>query len=332
MFKIQKQRDKDFIILNLTDIHTENHELSEKSEKLRILKNTVCQLVERIKPDLITISGDLAWSGSYEAYEVVREFFDGFKIPWTLAWGNHDQDRGYEILDKTIEILTKSKYLIYENGPMELGRGNFVVGICEGDKIVSALIMMDTHDRLPYINNEGKECMVWGKLYPQQFDWYREQVCNLTDLGCKDTMIITHQPIYAYIDAFKAALRDGMDIKSVSLEDSYRGECWNEGYKDSFGVNYEGVCCFPEDDGFFDLVTELGSTKTIVAGHDHVNCSCIKYKGVRFTYSLKTGMGAYWRPEMNGGTVFTVSSDGVATIKHEFVDPTPWLNPKEDNK
>ncbi|MBQ2736218.1 MAG: hypothetical protein IJF26_02155 [Clostridia bacterium] len=78
------------------------------------------------------------------------------------------------------------------------------------------------------------------------------------------------------------------------------------------------------------LKTELGSTKTIVAGHDHVNCSCIKYKGVRFTYSLKTGMSAYWRPEMNGGTVFTVTSDGVTTVKHEFVDPTPWLEPKEE--
>jgi hypothetical protein len=41
-------------------------------------------------------------------------------------------------------------------------------------------------------------------------------------------------------------------------------------------------------------------------------------------------MGAYWRPEMNGGTVFTVSSNGVTTIKHEFVDPTPWLEPKEE--
>ncbi len=332
MIRIQKQQDKDFVILNLTDIHTENHELSEDSEKLRVLKNTVCQLVERIKPDLITISGDLAWGGSFEAYEFVEKFFDGFNIPWTLAWGNHDQDRGYEVLDKTIKILSKSKSFLYENGPEELGRGNFVLSICEGEKIVEALILMDTHDRVKFINKDGNEDWGWGKLYPEQIEWYKEQVCNLTDLGCKETTLITHQPIYAYRYAFSAALREGIDRKSVSIADSYNGECWNEGYKDSFGINYEDVCCFLGDDGFFDVVTELGSTKTIVAGHDHVNCSCIKYKGVRFTYSLKTGMGAYWRPDMNGGTVFTVTSDGISSIKHEFVNATNWLNPTKDNK
>ena len=67
MIKISKNKNKDFKILNLTDVHTENHELSEDSVKLRILKSTVTELVSRIKPDLITISGDMAWGGSFEA-------------------------------------------------------------------------------------------------------------------------------------------------------------------------------------------------------------------------------------------------------------------------
>jgi hypothetical protein len=36
-------------------------------------------------------------------------------------------------------------------------------------------------------------------------------------------------------------------------------------------------------------------------------------------------MGAYWKPEMNGGTVLTVTSEGITDIKHEFVDPTEWV-------
>ncbi len=331
MIKIQKNPNKDFVILNLTDVHTENHELSEDSEKLRVLKNTVTELVERIKPDLITVSGDLAWGGSFEAYRMLADFMEGFNTPWTLAWGNHDQEKGYEVLDRSAEILRGSKNLIYEDGPAELGRGNFVIAICEDDKIVHGIIVMDTHNRVKFLNDEGKEDWGWGKLYPEQFQWYREQVCNLTDCGCNDTSILIHQPIYAYRYALKAAVKEGIDPRSISLKDSYGEDCWNDGYKDSFGINCEDVCCFKIDDSFFDVVTELGSTKTVIAGHDHVNCSCIRYKGVRLTYGLKTGMGAYWKPEMNGGTTFTVTSEGITDIKHEFVDATAWLNPKSEN-
>ncbi len=331
MIKIQKDPSRDFKILNLTDVHTENHELSEDSEKLRVLKNTVTELVTRVKPDLITVSGDLAWGGSFEAYKFLAEFMEGFGIPWTLAWGNHDQERGYEVLDKTVEILKESSRLIYENGPSELGRGNFVIAICEGDKIVHGIIVMDTHNRVKFINKEGNEDWGWGKLYPEQISWYAKQVCNLTDLGCKDTSILIHQPIYAYKYALKAAVKEGLDPRAIKLEESYGSDCWNEEYKDSFGINCEDVCCFKEDDGFFDIVAELESTKTVIAGHDHVNCSCIRYEGVRLTYGLKTGMGAYWKPEMNGGTALTVTHRGITDIKHEFVDATPWLNPKSEN-
>jgi hypothetical protein len=330
MFTIQKNPCKDFTILNLTDVHTENHELSEDSEKLRVLKNTVTELINRVKPDLITISGDLAWGGSFEAYKFFAGFMESFNTPWTLTWGNHDQEKGYEVLGKSVEILRESSQLIYEDGPSELGRGNFVIAICEDDKIVHGIIVMDTHNRVKFINKEGNEDWGWGKLYPEQFGWYREQVCNLTDMGCTDTSILIHQPIYAYNCARDSAYKSGLDTRHLDIKASYSNEYWNDGYEGSFGINCEDVCCFKEDDGFFDVVTELGSTKAVIAGHDHVNCSCIRYKGVRLTYGLKTGMGAYWKPEMNGGTVLTVTSDGLTDIRHEFVDATNWLNPKEE--
>ena len=325
MIKISKNKDKDFKILNLTDVHTENHELSEDSVKLRILKSTVTELVSRIKPDLITISGDMAWGGSFEAYEMLTEFMESFNTPWSIVWGNHDQEKGYEVLEKTEEIFSKGKHFLYEQGPKELGRGNFVIAICEDDKIVEGLIMMDTHNRVKYINKDGNEDWGWGKLYPEQFGWYKENVCKLTDQGCKETTIIIHQPIYAYNHARDVAYKEGLDTRKLDLKASYTDEYWNEEYKGSFGINCEDVCCFKEDDGFFDLVCELGSTKTVIAGHDHVNCSCIRYKGVRLTYGLKTGMGAYWKSEMNGGTVLTVTSEGITDIKHEFVDASEWI-------
>ena len=325
MIKIRKDPNKDFKILNLTDVHTENDKLAPDCEARAVLEGTVKELVETVRPDLITLSGDLAWGGHFEAYEYLRDFMDGFGVPWSLVWGNHDQEKGYDVLDKTVDIFCNSKNFVYEQGPSELGRGNFVIAICEGEKIVEALLMMDTHNRFKYINKDGQEQWYWGKLYPEQIQWYEEQVHSLSEQGCKETMLITHQPIYAYRYAIEAALKGGIDRKSVSVADSFKGECWNEEYRGSFGMNYEDICCYLEDDGFFDVITKLGSTKTVVAGHDHVNCSCIDYKGVRLTYGLKTGLGAYWRPDMNGGTVFTVTSKGVTEITHRFMDPSRWI-------
>ncbi|MBQ8344381.1 MAG: metallophosphoesterase [Clostridia bacterium] len=320
MFRIQKPKDRDFIILNLTDIHADNCDWSPDHKYHAPLVTTIRQTIERVKPDLITLSGDYAWAGQYESYIHLGKLREEYNTPWTLIWGNHDQDKGYGILDRVIESLKQFEHLIYENGPEELGRGNFVVAICEGEKIVEGLIMMDTHDRVKFINKDGKEDWGWGKVFPNQIEWYKENVCKLTDLGCKETMVITHQPIYAYKFAIKNALKDGIDVKSISVADALKGEHFKDGYDTSFGINYEDVCCFKEDEGFFDVIKELDSTKNCLCGHDHVNFSSIVYEGVRFTFGLKAGRGAYWRPDLSGGTVITVSSEGITNIRHEFVD------------
>ena len=51
----------------------------------------------------------------------------------------------------------------------------------------------------------------------------------------------------------------------------------------------------------------------------------IAWRGVILAFSLKAGPGCYWDPRLNGGTVLTVTSDGMAGFRHEYVDPTPWL-------
>ncbi|MGN1442256.1 MAG: hypothetical protein ACI4XE_00300, partial [Acutalibacteraceae bacterium] len=52
-----------------------------------------------------------------------------------------------------------------------------------------------------------------------------------------------------------------------------------------------------------------------------VNNSSILYQGIRLTYGMKTGAGCYWDENMNGGTKFTVSSDGSMLTEHVYVDP-----------
>ena len=133
-----------------------------------------------------------------------------------------------------------------------------------------------------------------------------------------------HIPIYAYREASDAAFRPGTDKAAIDPRASAGNACWQEGYTDSCGVEYEGISSYPADEGALDAILRLGSTKILVAGHDHVNNTVIRYRGVTFVYSLKCGPGCYWDPRLNGGTVLSVSDKGTA-VRHEFVDPAPWL-------
>ena len=320
MITFEKQQNKDFTILNLTDFQLMAGELEKDHPKGKIFRYTIDELIKRTSPDLITISGDIAWGGDYDAIMALSPIIDGYEIPWATIWGNHDQDNGLDRLDRTIGFLRENKYFTYENGPKELGRGNYVIAIKENNKIVHALIMMDTHDKMPKLGTGIENDKSWAKLTGEQIEWYKEQVKELKDLGCPESTLVVHIPIFAYRDAFKKAFKEGLEPKDITPEQSENGECWNDGYKDSFGVKYEDVCSYYVDDNVFDAIKELDHTKNVVCGHDHVNSFSVKYEGVRLTFALKTGPGCYWNEKLNGGTTLKINENGNLFVKHEYVD------------
>ena len=326
MIKLKKSPDRDFILLNLTDPQLGSGEWEEGHKNKQILTATVTELIERVKPDLITISGDLAWAGNAFAYKSLADFIDGFGIPWAPVWGNHDNQDGAESVDSVADLYLTYKNCVYEKGDPVLGNGNYVIAVEENGTVVEGIIMMDSHDRMPYTDPSGKESSEWAKLIPEQLDWYRAQVKMLEDLGCHDTTMIMHIPIFAYREAFYSAFNSTYAADKIAPKASTGHDCWKEGYKDSVGVKYEDICSYPADDGAFDVMLELGSTKHILCGHDHVNNYIIKHKGVKFIYTLKTGAGCYWNPILNGGTVLRIGSEGVSEAYHEYVDVSRYLD------
>lgn len=361
MIRLKKNPDQDFIILNLSDPQLSddewglNGEETEAQVRYKVFLHTARELVDRVKPDLITISGDISYPNCQRAYQKFGDFFDSFRIPWAVIWGNHDNQWDLEALDRTVDLFSTYRYFVFEAGDRELGSGNYVITIEEEGRPVEGMVMMDTHDVIFYSREEDTEQDVlerddadlmrthreqiemlaergheekelsWinPKLTRKQVSWYREQIQQLTELGCKDTTLITHVPIYAYTEAFRAALKEGIDPLGVSLEESYGAECWNEGYEESLGVVHEkraSLGSYPVDDGVFDAVLEMGTTKTILCGHCHANNFVTTYRGVKFAYALKTGPGCYWRPYLNGGTVLLVGSEGMKELYHEYVD------------
>ena len=314
-----KERGKDFKILNLTDTQLSNEEWADGHKHRAILEYTLTELVERVKPDLITISGDLSWAGHDHAYTMLADFIDGFGIPWAPVWGNHDNQMGAEYIDSVATRYMTYPNCIYEKGDPALGNGNYLISIEEDGVPVEAVVMMDTHDRMPYTTSEGEERLEWAWLLPEHAEWLEKELEKMKARGCKDATLIMHIPIHAYRLASAAAYKSGIDLKGVTPEMAEGAECWNEGYTDSIGVQYEGIGSYPEDDGMLNAFKRIGIIKHLVAGHEHINNFMISYEGIKMIYALKIGAGCYWNPILNGGTVISINEHGVHDVKHEYV-------------
>ncbi len=319
VFYLDKEGDGGFKVLNLSDPQLFDNEWDNDAG--RILTETVNALVEAERPDLITLSGDLAWSRNYVSYQNLADLLESTGVPWAPVLGNHDE-AAYDAKAQMVDIFTSHAGCIFDWGDERLGCGNYVIVLRQNGVPIHAMIMMDTHSNVSYINEDGEYVMCYAEFTEEQIVWYRRVCEKMEEIGVPETSLVCHIPCYAYKYAFEAALLPEIDPKSVPAGDGMQVGVWAPGYEDSFGVMHEdGIASCMRDNDFFSVVLECGSTKTLVCGHDHINNFVVKYLGVNFVYSLKTGPGCYWEPEMNGGTAIDISPDGAASVRHHYIEP-----------
>ena len=313
MLTIKKKKGTDFKVLNITDTHLVT--VDWENPVLRdTFVATIDELVRCTEPDLITMSGDIAfaeWTGSYKYF---GDMMDKYDIPWTVCWGNHDHQAG----DEQLEVYEKQYMEDYKNffyeSTREMGFGSNVISIDNGDNIVHGLVMIDCFKTgSPTVPDDDPEK---GKkiLCPELIGWYKEKINMLSNMGCKETTVITHITLYEYKLAFDEAFCKDYNTNDVTFEDSYDEKYWNDGFKDSFGVIHEGICYSDDATGLFDAMKELGSTKNVLVGHDHINSFSINYEGIRLTYSMASS--SVGLKKVIGGTLLTINDDGNASVQH----------------
>ncbi len=296
---LTKESGEDFVILNITDIHFADYD--ERAWMAFSAIATVKRLVRRVKPDLITVTGDIVCSES-SVYSIKRftDMMNGFGIPWAPVFGNHESDGNCDI-NYLADIMLKSKYCLLKKGDPALGVGNYVVNIAEKDTdgkldIVQSLIMMDTHKT---------------HLNEAQIQWYKWATNGINEACGKavESTVFYHIPNVEYQYAYDLAWNT-------------ETEKWNDGF-DASGELNEKICCHRDEDGnplnngFFDAVKSVGTTKNIFCGHEHLNNFSILYEGVRLTYTLKVGRASGFQFGFNGGTVITLNDSGIS-FKHRY--------------
>lgn len=297
---IRKEPGQDFVIMNVTDIHMSDFTIDAVTN-IRNL-DSIRRKAQELQPDLITLSGDIFWTqmreGSvYHSVHRLTEFMDSLGIPWAPVFGNHDAEGNCDA-DFLAEVMMSGKYCVMQKGDASMGVGNYIVNICEGEKIVHSVVLFDSHN---------------GNLWENQVQWYRWAIEGVNSLSQEPvtSSVIMHVPFAQYVYGYDA---------------SWDGEGWKEG-SGAFGRKGEACCCEtdengnPIDNGFFAVIRELGSTTNALCGHDHANSYSVVVDGVRLTYSLRLGYGAYWEYDQQGVTTLTVDSQGNCVAEHHYMYP-----------
>ncbi len=302
-FNLEKDPNKDFVILNLADVQLTDTEQFDHIGRESF--EMITTLIEEQQPDLITLSGDNAWSTM--CYIELVNLLDSFDIPWAPVLGNHDGDGSISDF-WCANLFNKSENCLFKLGPRDMGYGNYVINITENGKIIHTLYMMDTHSYKEYTLPDGSKNEGYDHLWDNQLEWYAWAVKGTNAIAGYnvESTAIMHIPVYEMLDVYNS----NYDTEKDQFTGIYA--------QSSFGYIHELPCPGVTNNGFFDLVLELGSTKNIIFGHDHINSASVVIDGVRLTYGLKAGMGAYYEEGMTGGTTITVNSQGKATVEHKY--------------
>ena len=306
--------DDDFKITQLTDIHIGGGMLSVKKDNMAL--NAVAAMISEEKPDLVVVTGDVAFPVPYAAgtfnnknsAELFASLMEKLGVYWCVVYGNHDTEAysyySREAISKLYENKTKYPHCLFQIGPEDVsGCGNYVVNVKNSvGKITQSLFMFDSHS---YTDNDYFGIMwKYDCVHEDQVEWYKETIKELTqenDGEAPKSLAFFHIPPAEMNDAFE-------EYQKAGNKDT-------ENVKYHYGKIGEGnfvICSSNYNYGIFDAFRENG-TQGVFFGHDHLNNLSVDYKGVKLTYGFSIDYLAYSGISkfglQRGCTVITVNPD-----------------------
>lgn len=315
--------DNDFMVMQLSDVHIGAGFMSVKKDNQAI--NAVAAMVAEEKPDLVIVTGDIAYPVPFQAGTfnnktgavIFASLMEKLGVYWCPAFGNHDTEAysyfSREDISELYSNRQKYPHCLFQSGPKDVdGYGNYIVNVqTSKGEITQSFVMLDSHS---YIDNDYFGIMwKYDCVHKNQVEWYEQQIKTLTKINNNKTpksLMFFHMPPQEMLTAYN--------------------EYKENGYKDTADSKYIGgkagekdLVVYPSEKnyGLFDKCLELGSTKGIFFGHDHLNNFTILYKGIQLTYDYTVDYLAYVGINkygtQRGCTMITTKPDGSFVSKAE---------------
>ncbi len=304
---------EDFKIMQLTDLHMSNKD--DRDRQYRFLDKTYSD-AKADGTDLVVVTGDLFTFADKRTAKELFSYFDSKQIPWTVTFGNHDEQCYFSIewLTRYLNKLNDSKesYCIFKDIQDDdiTGNANFAINLMDGETIKKQIILIDSNRY--HFGLKDEAYMYYDYIQEDQINWYKDLVDYTTNLNggtVVESMMFYHIeiPEYNYIFDFDEENKTGVLKDNVELV---------------FGEIKEKVCCPEYNSGLYDVIKEKGSTIAMFAGHDHTNDFVAKYDGIYFCYGVTSTDRIYYEEGKIGALICKIKNSGLefSQVRHDYED------------
>lgn len=292
--------DGDFKVMHLTDIHIGGGFMSKDVDEKAI--NAVATMVTREKPDLVIATGDIAFpvpytAGTFNNHSGAKAFgnlMESLGVYWDVTFGNHDAE-AYSYFDR--EAMGRFyeneefEHCLFQSGPEDVdGYGNHTIEVKNSEGVITqALILIDSQ---AYIKDNIIESIkgTYDNIHENQVQWYEDEIGRMN--AENEKLGADAVPVKS-LAFFHIPLVEMLDGWTEFTDNEYKD---TDDFKFIEGVMGEGgkkVYCSLGEDNMFEKMLELGSTKAMFNGHDHLNSTTFEYKGIQFSYGYSIDYFAY---------------------------------------
>lgn len=340
--------DEEFVVLQLTDIHIGAGGFCVQKDNWAL--NAVAKLIQTVKPDLVVVTGDIAYPVPFQAgtlnnkkeAELFATLMEQLGVYWAPCFGNHDTEV-YSLYDREdiYKFYTEDERwehcLLYTAEDVD-GYSNNIINVKNSmGMITQTIITIDSHSYPDDGTIVSGLSGYYDNIHDNQIEWYEEEITELNNankalfatlddaskaqylstLGVDEATFMNNSMIKSSM-FFHIPLREYKDAWVEYLDNGKKN---TDKVEYVMGVENEGgdlVYCGHGEDDMFETICELGSTQGVFCGHDHFNNFSIKYDGVTLTYGMSIDYLAYIgiakKTEQRGGTVITYAQDGSMKI------------------
>ena len=330
---VAESEEDSFRVLHLTDIHIGAGAFSASKDRWAI--EAVVETFNRVKPDLVIVTGDMAYPVPFQAgtfnnkreAEMFASMMERLGVYWTITFGNHDTEI-YSLYDRD-EIaaqvyMDKESYphCLFREGPTDIaGKGNDVI-VVRHPTADQALVTIDSHSYTDgdYFGIAWK----YDNIHQDQINWYAREMDRLTEMNGGEqvkNLVFFHIPLTEY-GVYWNEYKDNGHNDTANVH-KVHGQAGESGEKSFPGVT---------DCLTFETMLTHGGQGTF-CGHDHYNTFAIDVKAttkdadgndvtgvIRLSYGMSIDYLAYVGIasdiEQRGGQEIRIDADGGFATRH----------------
>ncbi len=281
--------------------------------------------LKEYQPDIVVLGGDNTTGPKETKAQAIEELCKVFvdnETYFTLVFGNHDREQGYENdeLLPMYQLYGKGYCLAYDEVPALHGTAthNLPVMSSDGTKVKFNLWMFDSGSH--YIDENGKDLGIYDCVREDQIKWYQEESKALEALAGGKVPSLAFQHIVVG-EVYEALFHESLVDLGV-LTRKANGKIYSffprtENIQEGF--LFEFPCPSEKNHGQFDALVERGDVLAMFFGHDHINSYTTELDGIKIINTPGVTFDAYGNDIVRGVRMITVKENDPTKFETEVV-------------